>query len=472
MSNPHIPISPHRTVSPHITVSPRWILRHDEHYGDQHCLYNIDDKRLIYLNKGLYSIIKLFYYRAIPFDEVKGYLTRNGVEFNYSDHNEFEQKLNLSGLFMQSDSPMHNKRAVLTDLSNYRVPVCSSPMDVEIHLTHNCNLKCLHCFQSSELNSNKTKLLSTDDWERIFSQMEEANVLSIIISGGEPFMYPNANEILRELATKRLSIAILSNGLMVNSKNIDIFTNKNVSITISLDGNNESTHEYLRGKNTFAPTMRSIRLLADMKAHMAIAHTLHKQNFKFFEIFVNFLISEGIEALSVNFVEPEGRAALNKNLILSYKEESDMRKKITEICEKYSDKIMIDFSSFSEKSQISGFGDGNKIFCSAGTKRLAISSDGSVYPCLYAFNIDALKVGDLKKESLMDIWTAHTDIWKQIRGGINISDIETCKSCHLNTCCALRNCRIKYYHKNNNLLSKPDNCILDKENFFHSLNVF
>ncbi len=446
-----------------ITISPRWILRNDLNYNNQHCLYNIDNENLTYINEGLYQIIRCFYYNSLSYKALKTELAKHGIVLPFANPSDLEGEFGLEKLFIESSIPLHSPSDIQQIGDVYTVPVCSTPMNIELHLTHNCNLKCLHCFQSSTSHSNHGTLLSPDTWDNIFSQMEDAKVLSVVISGGEPFMYPDADNLLRKLARKRISIAILTNGLRINENNIDIFKNKNVSATISLDGHTAETHELLRGKNTFIPTIRTIRLLKQNNAKFAIAHTLHSRNYLHFKEFVKFMISEGVTAMSVSFVEPEGRAAINKPLILNKSIEHNMRKILRQIADEYSTSIKIDFPDLSAKQELSGFSNEEKVFCAAGTKRMAISSNGKTYPCLYAFGIPELETGDLTTDSLIDIWQSSHSSWNSVRGNTNLHDIETCGTCKLNTSCALRNCRIKYYHKNGNMLSKPDNCMIDNE---------
>lgn len=99
-------------------------------------------------------------------------------------------------------------------------------MDVELLLTHNCNLKCKHCFQSSELHSDKRTHLSTHEWEKIFTELEKANIYNVIISGGEPMMYPHFEQLLRKVTDLRMSFSILTNGMLISEKNLDIFKKK------------------------------------------------------------------------------------------------------------------------------------------------------------------------------------------------------------------------------------------------------
>jgi radical SAM protein with 4Fe4S-binding SPASM domain len=443
-----------------LSINDRWVLRGDPSYN-QYCLYNIDTRKLITLTPALFIVLKLFYSNAMSFDNAMMYLNKNGIELPYTTICDFISGFSLEGVFSKRAISSQKHLNPLGRNMKYPVPVTSTPMDIELHFTHNCNLKCKHCFQSSEPNSNKTSLLSFDEWDQIFAQFEQANVLSVVISGGEPLIYPNAIELLRKVSNYKLSLSILTNGLLINENNIDVFCQPNITTTISLDGESEATHEYLRGKNTFHKTERAIKLLLQNGATINIAHTVHRHNFKNLENFIKYLIGLNIPNVSIGIVEPEGRAAINHDMILSKEEEREIFNEIRTLSEKFKDSINIDFPNLSYKQNFDDFSTATSIYCAAGTKRLAISSDGTVYPCVYAFGNKYLEIGSLKSEPLQQLWENPTK-WDNCRGKIMLHQIEVCSTCELSQHCSLRNCRIKYYSKEKGLFAKPYNCLKDK----------
>ena len=443
------------------TISNKWIMRHDEYYGNSYALYNIETRKLARLTASLYTLLHLFYTNARAYEDVKNSLAEQGVHLKWDNVSQIEKEFGFKQLFVQSKISYHSTNRFSNIHAIEQIPITSSPMDVELLLTHNCNLKCKHCFQSSELHSDKRTHLSTHEWEKIFIELEKANIYNVIISGGEPMMYPHFEQLLRKVTDLRMSFSILTNGMLISEKNLDIFKKKNVSVTISLDGCTAEQHEFLRGKNTFEHIVRTIDLMVKNGVNLNIAHVVNAHNKEHLEELILFLINKGVHHLSINLVEPEGRAFSNDFLLLSPKEESLMRKKITQLQTNYSDRITIDFPNLSYKENIDGYSKDEKVFCAAGTKRVAISSDGCVYPCVYAFNLPFLKIGDLKTETLQDIWEKES-AWQLMRGGITISQIDTCNSCKLHSFCSMRNCRIKSYSQKLGLFAKPDNCLIDK----------
>ena len=102
----------------------------------------------------------------------------------------------------------------------------------------------------------------------------------------------------------------------------------------------------------------------------------------------------------------------------------------------------------------------NKVYCSAGTTHIGVSSDGKLYPCIYAFGHEELLIGDLMKENLKELWE-NRDKWRMFRGGFSLENRDTCSTCTLNKKCSLMTCRLRNYDQGNSFYNKPIECAVD-----------
>lgn len=88
-----------------------------------------------------------------------------------------------------------------------------APMRVEWELTFQCNQKCLFCFNADqkspkELNFEKIKI--------IIDKLEKNRVFSIVFSGGEPFLHPEIDSVIKYLSQKKFKVTILTNGTLIS----------------------------------------------------------------------------------------------------------------------------------------------------------------------------------------------------------------------------------------------------------------
>ena len=65
----------------------------------------------------------------------------------------------------------------------------SAPLKVQVEMTHNCNSKCLHCYNSRLLEKQQKFVLSKNQIDRIVEQLVINQVPSVTLTGGEPLLY-------------------------------------------------------------------------------------------------------------------------------------------------------------------------------------------------------------------------------------------------------------------------------------------
>lgn len=155
-----------------------------------------------------------------------------------------------------------------------------NPRLSEIHwcVTGLCNLNCLHCYMQSP--SGRYGELPFDDMIRILEQFEQANVVQVSLTGGEPFIRSDLLDILAILAEKKIWVReIYTNGLLITEEILDQI--KRIGLTpsfqISFDG--VGGHEYMRGRKGIEKrVIQSIRRVRAAGFPVFIAGNVDKVN--------------------------------------------------------------------------------------------------------------------------------------------------------------------------------------------------
>ena len=141
------------------------------------------------------------------------------------------------------------------------------PVNLIFFVTSKCNLLCRHCFYWEELNLPKNEL-SLDEIERIARSLP--NLLSLSLTGGEPYLRPDLPEIAAAFETysRVRNIQIPSNGLMVErtieraAALLERVRNARVCTGVSLDGPKDIHNEIRQNQRSFD---QAIRCLAEFK---------------------------------------------------------------------------------------------------------------------------------------------------------------------------------------------------------------
>jgi len=149
---------------------------------------------------------------------------------------------------------------------------------VLIKTASRCNLDCSYCYvyQGKDTSwKQQPKRLSVKTIDvivnRLFEQSQKQKEgFAIVLHGGEPLLlgYERLSLFLEKLRSKLSSelypISLQTNGVLLNSKLLDLFSKTVVSVSVSLDGE-QATNDISRvdhlGKSTYEKTIAGIKLL-------------------------------------------------------------------------------------------------------------------------------------------------------------------------------------------------------------------
>jgi MoaA/NifB/PqqE/SkfB family radical SAM enzyme len=89
-------------------------------------------------------------------------------------------------------------------------------------------------------------MLSLAEWKRVVDELADHGIQSVLLRGGEPFLYPGIVELLEYLHVKNIFVSIDTNGTMLHNFAADIVRIGGIHLTISLDGP-QAIHDRIRG---------------------------------------------------------------------------------------------------------------------------------------------------------------------------------------------------------------------------------
>jgi radical SAM protein with 4Fe4S-binding SPASM domain len=159
------------------------------------------------------------------------------------------------------------RRALAAD-PLYAAPV---PEEVSMQLTYRCNLRCSHCYQWSEQgffrDYSLEKQRSELDLEIVESVLRATaeQRSKLFLWGGEPLMHSRFGEVAGLLARYPRTVNMCTNGLLLD-RHLDhlLPIGHQLNLVVSLDGL-EPDHEALRGRGSFARTVRGITTMLDLQ---------------------------------------------------------------------------------------------------------------------------------------------------------------------------------------------------------------
>ena len=156
------------------------------------------------------------------------------------------------------------------------------PINGSIELTPLCNLKCEMCYVrlSREEMERQGRLRTVDEWLAMGRQMQKAGVLFLLLTGGEPLLYPNFKQLYLGLRGMGMILTINTNGTMIDEEWADFFAQyKPRRINITLYGPDAQTYEALcRSGEGYEHTVRAVELLTERGVDVRLGASAAKNN--------------------------------------------------------------------------------------------------------------------------------------------------------------------------------------------------
>lgn len=169
------------------------------------------------------------------------------------------------------------ERSLMISSKEKRIPINGS-----IELLPLCNMNCDMCYVRLTVEEmNKLgRLRTVEEWLEIGRQMQKAGVLFLLLTGGEPLLYPGFKDIYLGLKKLGMIITINTNGTLMDEEWAEFFgENKPRRINITLYGSNEKVYNDLcHYPQGFHKVITAVKLLKGWNIDVKIAASATKAN--------------------------------------------------------------------------------------------------------------------------------------------------------------------------------------------------
>ena len=175
--------------------------------------------------------------------------------------------------------------------------------------TRRCNLKCVHCYSSSQ-NVKYADELDTEQGKALIDDLASFGAPVLLFSGGEPLMREDLPELLRHAVDRGMRAVISTNGTMITKEKARIFGTIGLSyVGVSLDGMKE-VHDRFRGVDgAFDKAMQGMRNCIDEGIKVGIRFTMTGKNQEEVPAIFDLLEKEGIPRVCFYHLVYSGRGS-------------------------------------------------------------------------------------------------------------------------------------------------------------------
>ena len=340
------------------------------------------------------------------------------------------------------------------------------PKWIAWEITRRCNLKCVHCRSSSQLEAKEHPDSSHEEALRILDDIASYAKPVVVLSGGEPLLRRDVFELAKYGGEKGLRMCLATNGTLVTEETCLKIKDAGIKmVSLSLDGSTAAVHDDFRCQpGAFEGTLNAARLFREHGIKFLINSSFTKRNQEEIPRIYKLAKELGATAWYMFMIVPTGRGEEIMGELISPEDYEELLGWHYEM-EKNEDELLVRptcapnyYRVVLQKSKEQGddfkrrslqFSTGGSKGCLAGQLICLIDVDGNVLPCSYF----PMSAGNIREKSFKEIWE-ESELFKQLRDFKGYKG--RCGSCEYVNVCG--GCRARAYAVTGDYLAEEPFC--------------
>jgi radical SAM protein with 4Fe4S-binding SPASM domain len=418
------------TENHYVLFSDDWHLRIEGGHG---ILYSYDPEQLVW-----YTLTKEMVTALLLADGTKKLgAIKDIIEYLFSNYEGFDAKSLLEQVFKMSsgqENPAHvikastepfntthnyNLEEVLKKLKVFStdayekvssgIPI--NPLSLTLIPENACATDCIYCYAERKKIKKKDKM-PLERWIEIIQEAHDLGIDLAVLTGGDPLKYKNIFPLISELI-KRDFLFILPSKVFVTKEMAKTF--KEIGMEkcwnqVSIDSFNDATTQRMVGvKNYASKTFESIKNMVSEGLQVRVNCVATPINCHEIPELIEKLDALGVKQMSISgygrtFYRHKDEHFLSLDQMEWLNKEADLLNESLENMKISCSLSTRDYSAPSNKEKEESWEERSK--CSAGRSSLVINPTGEVTLCEQMPLEDAYIAGDLKHESLEELWNS------------------------------------------------------------------
>jgi len=298
----------------------------------------------------------------------------------------------------------------------------NQPLWLLAEVTYRCPLHCVFCYNPVDY-AKQHEELDTKHWMRVLNEGRELGAAQLGISGGEPLLRNDLEEIVKEARSLGYYINLITSGIGLTEKRIENLKNAGLDhIQLSFQDSTKEMNDFLSSTKTFELKNKVADLIKKYDYPMVLNCVLHKLNIDHIREILDMAENMGAEYVELANTQFYSWASLNKKQLMPTKKQCNHAEAVAmEFRERLGNKmkiyfVMPDYYSKRPKKCMNGWGN---VF-------ITVQADGMVLPCHVASMLPDINFESVRNKSLDWIWYKSPG-FNKFRGDDWMR--EPCKSC-------------------------------------------
>ena len=287
----------------------------------------------------------------------------------------------------------------------------SAPLSLNLHIADSCMRNCIYCNVHKRATNNETALTTRQLFD-VIDQAADMGVLAITLAGGDPFVRNDIPLLIERIFQNKMKCGLSTKAYIAPELAEKLAKTGVEYMQVSIDAPDAELADFLAGSDGFLQdAIGSIKNLRQAGIHVRTNSIITPLNVKMIGNLVKLLVSLGVYEISVTTPSRSlHNGTVSDSLFLNHRDGKWLENEINLLQEQYNDsntnilpfKYFTDYSWMRKDDREKTFR--NRALCSAGRTVFLVLEDGNVVLCEECPIIDELIVGNVKEQTLQEIW--------------------------------------------------------------------
>lgn len=298
-----------------------------------------------------------------------------------------------------SEAPF--ERSVYEGRRRYTAP--TGLHELWLHTNNSCNLACTHCLVNS--GPGETPGLAPEALLAVVREAIGLGVERFYLTGGEPFLRPDLEGLLRAITEAGRETIVLTNATLFRGPRgsfLATLSRERVKFQVSVDGARPETNDPIRGAGTFVKALDGAKLLADLGFDVSLTTVVTRENLSELPELTRYAATTGAKSQHLMWSHRRGRAAQSGNGF--FPETEDILVALMETADEAARQGIALDNLEAARRRVNGPAGIKYDLGNAGWDSLCVYADGAVYPSAALADHPPLVCGQVTETPLSAIF--------------------------------------------------------------------
>jgi PqqA peptide cyclase len=298
----------------------------------------------------------------------------------------------------------------------------TNPLALIAEVTHRCPLHCVYCSNPLQLAAANSEL-TTEDWQRVFVEAARMELLHLHLTGGEPLVRVDLEELVRLGRAAGLYTNLITSGLGLSRERLQRLVTAGLDhIQISFQDSEAERADWIAGTKAHAHKVELASWVREHRIAFTANLVVHRQNLDQLDSIVRFLEGLNPDRIEIAHTQYYGWALANRNSLMPTLEQLEDALRVVDAAEMRLagririDSVLPDYYAKFPKACMGGWG----------RRTILINPAGDALPCHAAGIIPGMIFDNVRDKSLPWIWN-ESPAFQKFRGETWMQ--EPCRSC-------------------------------------------